>query len=1668
MRLKYLLGFLFFLSFQVAVFAQPCNVPPSQYNCSDVMAFDAVLCNINDLDGYCTTMPDFPNPTGPSPLCNSNGGGVANNTIWFGFIAGTSSMTLQVIPANCTDVGGNIGLQMGIYEEPCPPSGKEIVCTGNCVNGPYTLSSNNFVPGKTYYFWVDGCAGSVCDITVDVIQGGPLMMGTIGPIKGPKKVCTGGTFTYSVDPVVGGAYYHWYLDNDPQGDPTTSTEIKDITFPSAGVHKVCVDVSNFCIPESAPPAQKCIDVTVTTIVPINPKPVKICPDAEYTYAGQNYGLGDHEITFTSWQGCDSIVTLTVEPIIVPPKDLGLIYRCYGDCITVEDKKGNGGVYCDNGTEEVHLESYQGCDSVVTFQLALVEIEVEIEDPDQLGCLINSTVLDGSKSVNENWTNLKIKWEAFNGGKLSGPSDVLVTQTETGGKYCLTLTGTAPGGISCTDSACVIVYVDPTSPQASITGDIISCYKDTVTLFGSSTAPNSDFVWTSPSGKKDTIQNLNVTQPGTYTLVITAPNLCTDSETYNVVSIKANPNISSKGDTISCKNPNKTLTGTSSTPNATYKWYDSGNNVISNVNTVNVNTAGNYVFEVFDPNNGCSSTLNVPVIGDFDQPANVTASGDTFDCVKFPVKVTGNSSTTGVTYSWKGPGGFTSSLQNPDVTNAGEYELVVTGLNGCKDTALAMVAADTIKPDYAIKNDTIDCFTFTGTLVASSNTPGVTYSWSGNGVTSTDPSITVNKAGIYTVVITAPNGCTRSANAEALDAKDKPVASVTVTSPITCDSVSVTLTGISSLNLPTITYSWSGPGGFSANTKNTKATVAGQYTVTVTNTQNGCTDSADIDVLQNTTAPNVTAKGDTTDCISGQATLTGGSSTPNAVYQWFNATGVPLCPTANCDVAGAGIFTLVVTDPVNGCTSSQSVESVKDQDTPDITLDKDDDLDCNITTVNLTATSSVLGLTYAWTGPGVPGGSVTNISTSTPGIFTVKVTNPKNQCTNSASIQVDQDIVKPVISAKTDTINCYNNKTATINGTSDVTNNITVSWVDPSSNAVSSNLNFTTQTAQTYTLIVTNNSNGCSNTLNLKVPENTTVPNISAQGDVINCYEPIAECVGNSSTNNVKYAWSGPGNYSANTSNADLITTAGDYTLVVTDIKNGCTSTMTVIVVQDNANPDVNATGGTLTCTNNSQIQLTASTSATPVTWVWSGPNNFYSTQQNPTVGDAGTYTVVVTDTGNGCTQTTTANVTSDENAPDLSVNDAVIDCINTSQTLNAVSNTPGVTYAWSGPGINTTTPSVTVTQAGNYVCVVTAPNGCTTSKTSTVTLNSDLPNALAQVSGELNCTTKLVNVTTTGSSIGNQFSYSWTGPGGFTGNQTNFSVATPGVYSLVITNTSNGCTKTTDIEVPINNEMPTGLTTEQGNPKCFGNKDGFIIVNGVTGGTAPFTYSINGGTFNTASEFQFLGDGTYKISIQDAAGCEYDTLLTIKQPALFTVEAGKDTIIGWGNSITLGIDNISDLGRLKTLEWTPALDSFCANCPNPTVQLFNAQLFTVTATDTSGCVATDKKLVFVKKERLVYIPNTFSPNGDGLNDFFGIQTGPGVEEIKKFEIFDRWGNKIFEKENFLPGPNSDTVNGWNGQYRGKVVNSGVFVYWAMIKFLDGEEILYKGDVTVQR
>ena len=130
------------------------------------------------------------------------------------------------------------------------------------------------------------------------------------------------------------------------------------------------------------------------------------------------------------------------------------------------------------------------------------------------------------------------------------------------------------------------------------------------------------------------------------------------------------------------------------------------------------------------------------------------------------------------------------------------------------------------------------------------------------------------------------------------------------------------------------------------------------------------------------------------------------------------------------------------------------------------------------------------------------------------------------------------------------------------------------------------------------------------------------------------------------------------------------------------------------------------------------------------------------------------------------------------------------------------------------------------------------------------------------------------------------------------------------------------------------------------------------------------------------------------------------------------------------------------------LEWIP---------PNSTV-------VTLMATSTNDCEATDSVNIEVIKKRKVYIPNAFSPNGDGVNDYFTIFGAiPNVHRIEKLIVFDRWGGVVFEKHDFLP---NELLNGWDGTFKGKQLSNGVFAYLAEIRFLDDEIVRYTGDISL--
>jgi hypothetical protein len=248
-------------------------------------------------------------------------------------------------------------------------------------------------------------------------------------------------------------------------------------------------------------------------------------------------------------------------------------------------------------------------------------------------------------------------------------------------------------------------------------------------------------------------------------------------------------------------------------------------------------------------------------------------------------------------------------------------------------------------------------------------------------------------------------------------------------------------------------------------------------------------------------------------------------------------------------------------------------------------------------------------------------------------------------------------------------------------------------------------------------------------------------------------------------------------------------------------------------------------------------------------------------------------------------------------------------------------------------------------------------------------------------------------------------------------------------------------------------------------PRCHGDRNGSIAINGVTGGTPPFLYSLNNGPFTASNTFSGLGAGTYTVTLQDAAGCLLSSpALALVEPAKLEVSLGPDILLTWGRDTLLEARVEPSGAVLTSIAWTPAGIDTTLNSSQLRVKPYSQTQYGVVVTDTAGCRAEDRLLVVLEKDRPVYIPNVFHPSG-AENTTFYVQAGPGVVEVVEMEVFDRWGERVFRAERLAPNVREQ---GWDGLVRGNPANPGVFVYYARIRFDDGIEILYKGDVTLLR
>jgi gliding motility-associated-like protein len=152
--------------------------------------------------------------------------------------------------------------------------------------------------------------------------------------------------------------------------------------------------------------------------------------------------------------------------------------------------------------------------------------------------------------------------------------------------------------------------------------------------------------------------------------------------------------------------------------------------------------------------------------------------------------------------------------------------------------------------------------------------------------------------------------------------------------------------------------------------------------------------------------------------------------------------------------------------------------------------------------------------------------------------------------------------------------------------------------------------------------------------------------------------------------------------------------------------------------------------------------------------------------------------------------------------------------------------------------------------------------------------------------------------------------------------------------------------------------------------------------------------------------------------------------------------------------------------EISNVEWTPTSGLSCTDCLDPIVTPLLTTTYNVEVTNVNGCLDNARVQFLVDRRPQVYIPNIFSPNGDGDNDIFMIFANTdGVKEIRSFLVFSRWGETVYEYYNFLP---NDPAYGWNGNHRGEPMNPAVFAYFAEIEMIDGSVVLYEGDVTLVR
>jgi len=286
----------------------------------------------------------------------------------------------------------------------------------------------------------------------------------------------------------------------------------------------------------------------------------------------------------------------------------------------------------------------------------------------------------------------------------------------------------------------------------------------------------------------------------------------------------------------------------------------------------------------------------------------------------------------------------------------------------------------------------------------------------------------------------------------------------------------------------------------------------------------------------------------------------------------------------------------------------------------------------------------------------------------------------------------------------------------------------------------------------------------------------------------------------------------------------------------------------------------------------------------------------------------------------------------------------------------------------------------------------------------------------------------------------------------------------PGAYAVELTD-QLGCEFTDAFNLTAPPPLQFTLSTQS--PACFGDDNGAIILESLSGGTGPFTGSLNGMPIQTIDVLPLtldqLADGSYTVEITDINGCATEQEALIDTPQQLTVDLGPDITIFFGDSTLL--TGLISTPVLDTFYWSPLTALSTPDALSTFVVPERTQTYTLSIVDAFGCTTSDAVQVIVKKGKRIYLPNVIHPGSNLSNDYFTVYAGPELRIVRSMRIFDRWGELLFENKDFFA--NQPNV-GWDGRYKNKEVSTGVYVYVVELEYINGITETIGGDVTVMR